>query len=295
VGVAAIYSALLYTDRRFAPSAFHQATLNVFTILGAATLWKVVGIYGFAIGYMAGAWVQLVMVYAAARRGLQHQHPVACEIDWRKIATKPLSILLYSGLLALNITATRAYATHVGPGTAAALDYCMRCIGVPLTFLVNPISNSLLPEIARLRSLLRVREAFRLIDRTLALAGLASIAACAIGIAVRQPIIALLFQRGSFTPDSTLLVSAVFLGFAPGLIGWSLLELTSRSLFAMDRSSLPLAAAGVPVLCNLALLLTIRSYRPEFLGLGASVGFLAGFALLIVMAHARRSRWLKEA
>ena len=48
---------------------------------------------------------------------------------------------------------TRAYATHAGPGMAAALDYCMRGVGVPMAILVNPISNSLLPEIARLRSM----------------------------------------------------------------------------------------------------------------------------------------------
>ena len=41
--------------------------------------------------------------------------------------------------------------------------------GVPLAILVNPTANSLLPEIARLRSHLRFREAFRLIDRTIAL------------------------------------------------------------------------------------------------------------------------------
>src|SRR5207253_3863323 len=92
-----------------------------------------------------------------------------CRIPWREIVSKPVSILFYSVFLSLNFTVTRAYATQVGPGTAAALDYCMRCIGVPLTFLVSPISNSLLPEIARLRSLLRVPEALRLIDRTLAL------------------------------------------------------------------------------------------------------------------------------
>ena len=35
------------------------------------------------------------------------------------------------------------------PGMAAALDYCMRGVGVPLAILVSPISNSLLPELAR--------------------------------------------------------------------------------------------------------------------------------------------------
>ena len=295
VGIGAIYSALLYTDRRFAPSAFNQATLNVFTILGALALWKAVGVYGFAIGYMVGAWVQLAMVYLAARSRFRHEEPTPeCEIPWREIAAKPASILLYSGLLSLNIMATRAYATHVGPGTAAALDYSMRCVGVPLAFLVSPMSNSLLPEIARLRSLFRIRDAFRLIDRTLLLAGLASVSACAIGVAVREPAIALLFERGSFTADSTRLVSAVFLGFAPSLIGWSLFELTARSLFALDRPSLPLAVSAVPVLCNLAFFAVMPNPQPSFIGLGASLGFLCAFAILLTLAHVKRKEWWKE-
>jgi putative peptidoglycan lipid II flippase len=292
VGVAAIHSALLYTDRRFAPSAFHQATLNVLTIVGAVSLWRAIGIYGFAIGYTAGAWTQLALVYWAARSDLPPEPPSVCKTHWREIAAKPASILAYSGFLALNIIATRAYATHIGPGTAAALDYCLRCIGVPLTFLISPMSNSLLPEIARLRSLFRFREAFRLIDRTLALAGLASVGACVVGIAIREPVIALLFQRGSFTADSTRLVSAVFLGFAPSLIGWTLLELTARSLFAMDRPWLPLAASTIPALFNLVYLLSMRDRRPEFLGLGASIGFLCAFALLFTLTHAKRVQWL---
>src|SRR5205809_1048878 len=162
----------------------------------------------------------------------------------------------------------------------------MQCVGVPLAFLFSPISISLLPEIARLRSLFRLPEAFRLIDRTLALAGLASVAACAIGVAIRQPVIALLFQRGSFTADSTRLVSAVFLGFAPSLIGGSLLELTGRSLFALDRPWLPLAASTIPVLCNLAILWTMPTPAPAFIGLGASAGLLTGFAVLFISARA---------
>ena len=69
-GIAAVHCALLYTDRRFAPTAFYQAALNVFTIAGALCLWKFLGVYAFAIGYTAGAWAQLAIVYFAARRDL---------------------------------------------------------------------------------------------------------------------------------------------------------------------------------------------------------------------------------
>jgi putative peptidoglycan lipid II flippase len=292
VGSTAVRSALLYTDRRFAPSAYHQATVNALTIVGAVTLWKALGVYGFAIGYVAGAWTQFALVYIAARPDLRRASPPAFPIHWREVLSKPAAILVYSGFVALNILATRAYATHVGPGTAAALDYSLRCIGVPLTFLVSPITNSLLPEIARLRSLFRLPEAFHLIDRAILLAGLASVGACAVGAAAREPLITILFQRGNFTADSTRLVSDVFLGLAPSLIGWSLLDITARSLFALDRSWLPAAAAAIPVLFNLAFLLGMRSLNPGLIGLGASLGLLLSFAALFTLVRAKRAHWL---
>jgi putative peptidoglycan lipid II flippase len=294
-GSAAINCALLYTGRRFAPFAFYQACINLFTIAGALSLWRAMGVYGFAIGYTVGAWVQFAVVYFSARSGMDTKDLPPCEVHWREILTRPMAISLYAVSLSLNIVFTRAWATHIGPGMAAALDYCMRGVGVPLAFLVSPISNSLLPEIARLRSQLRMREAFRLIDRTLGLAALAAVAACGIALALRQPAIAILFQRGNFTAESTVLVSTVFLGLAPCLIGWSLLELTGRALFALDRPALAVCASFIPVLVNVTLTLWLHSVKPQLIGLGASVGLMVGFLTLFAAAHGSRKGWMASA
>ena len=293
-GGGAVHCALLFTDRRFLPTAFYQAALNLFTIAGALCLWKWLGVYAFAAGYTAGAWAQLGIVWFAARYRLKTGGAPRCAISWREILTRPGFFVVYAAGLGLNITFTRAYATHAGPGMAAALDYCMRGVGVPLAMLVNPISNSLLPEIARLRSL-HLREAFRLIDRTLALATLAVAAICGFAIAFREPAIALFFQRGSFTSESTGLVSAVFLSLGPSLIGWSLLEITSRALFALDRPWLPVMAAVIPVVFNVTVTFLLHSNDPQLIGVGASMGLLLGFAVLFVMAHVRRPGWLEQA
>jgi putative peptidoglycan lipid II flippase len=293
-GAGALHCALLYTDRRFLPTAFYQAALNVFTIVGALSLWKYLGVYAFAIGYSVGAWAQLAIVYFAARSGLKTTGLPPCQVRWREILAKPAFFVVYAAGLGLNITFTRAYATRGGPGMAAALDYCMRGVSVPLSLLVNPISNSLLPEIARLRSLQRLREALRLIDRTIAITALATVGGCAFALLFRHPAIALFFQRGSFTAQSTAMVAAVFLGLGPSLIGWGLIEITSRSLFALDRPWPAMVAATVPVLLNVAITLQLRSFRPEFIGLGSSAGLLAGFAVLFVIVHLKRPRWLEQ-
>jgi putative peptidoglycan lipid II flippase len=293
-GAAAIHCALLYIDRRFAPTAFAQAVLNLFTIVGALSLWKVAGVYGFAFGYTAGAWMQYGIVQFAARPRLPVGQLPECRLPWRELLAKPAFFVVYASGLALNITLTRAYATNAGPGVAAALDYSMRGVGVLLAILVSPMSYSLLPEIARLRSLGRLRQAFRLIDRSVAVAALLAVGGCTVAIVFREPAIALFFQRGSFSAESTKLVSAVFLGLGPAVIGWSLLEILSRSLVALDRPWPPLVAALILLAVNAGFGLFGPAYEPRLLGLGASAGLLAGFAVLLATARASRARWIER-
>ncbi len=299
-GCSAIYSALLFTQRRFGPPAFYQAALNIFTIAGALGLWKILGIYGFAVGYACGGCVQFLCVYLSARPRSRLYPEIPSPAPWRELLSKPGSFLVYAGLIALNVIVTRAYATQAGPGMAAAFDYSIRCVNVVIAYLIVPTSNTLLPEIGRIRRERRASDAFRLIDRTISLAALAAVISCAAGVWLRQPAIALLFQRGSFTAESTRLVSGAFLGFAPSLIGWSLLELNARALFALDRPWLPVCAASIPVVFNVIFSTAMRAAdpvrfsQPQFIGLGASLGLLLAFLVLFVFAHVRRKYWASQ-
>lgn len=291
-GTGAVHCAVLYTERRFAPTAFYQAALNAFTIISALALWKTLGVYAFALGYTLGAWAQLGIVWFASRSSVRGEAAEEAPLAWREILSKPSFFVVYAAGLGLNITFTRAYATHIGPGMAAALDYCMRGVGVPLALLVNPISNSLLPEIARLRSHGHPRRALRLIDRTIGLTAVIAVAGCAFALIFREPAIRLVYQRGQFTAHETLIASAVFLGLGPSVVGWSLIEIASRSLFAMDRPWPPVISVAVPVLFNVLFTLEMHSTAPRMLGVGASVGLALGFVALFTLLHAGRKRWV---
>ncbi|HWC97718.1 MAG TPA: lipid II flippase MurJ, partial [Candidatus Sulfopaludibacter sp.] len=94
-GSAAIYCALLYTDRRFAPTAFYQAALNVFTVIGALALFRVLGVYAFALGYTAGAWAQLGIVRYATRDTLKATDLPECHLRWSENLSKPAFFMVY--------------------------------------------------------------------------------------------------------------------------------------------------------------------------------------------------------
>ena len=294
-GGAATYSALLYTERRFLVPALYQACLNGVTIVASLSLWEVLGMDGFAIGYTSGAALQLILTWWATRE-LRGAPRAAMTIPLRDILVKPGMFVLYGGLIAANIVVTRAFATHGASGTAAAFDYCMRCANVVIAYLVYPVAGTLVPEIARLRGTSDTQKAYRLIDKSVGMMALASTVACAAGVLLRTPVIALLFERGNFTPESTQLVSGVFLGFAPSLMGWALMDVIARCFFALDRPKLPLLAAFIPVTVNLIVTTLLRAEGrladPAMLGVGPSIGLVSGFVVLFSMIHLRRKAML---
>jgi putative peptidoglycan lipid II flippase len=297
-GSSGIFAALLYTERRFMAPATYQLCVNGSTIVFALLCWRAIGEYGFAVGYTAGAAIQLGVTWFASR-DLRSFKPEPISLPSSEILSKPGMYLLYAGLMAANIVLARAFATHAGSGMAAALDYSMRCVNVVIAYLVYPVANSLMPEIARLRAIDDTPHAYRLMTRSVGLMAIASVISCGAGLLLRTPAIAILFQRGSFTAESTVLVSSVFAGLAPILIGWTLMDLISRCCFALDRPRLPLIAAFVPVSVN-GLFLAILRWRgqlgdPFLLGLGASVGLLAGFVVIFAMTRMIQPRVVGQA
>jgi putative peptidoglycan lipid II flippase len=282
-GCSSIFSALLYTERRFLAPALYQTCVNGAMILCALSLWNSLGVKGFALGYTCGSAIHMLLTWYASRdlRGAAAAANAEAPVRLVEILRRPGMFVLYAGLISANILVTRAYATHAGPGMAAAFDYCLRCVSVVIAYLVYPVANTLLPEIAHLRSTGETLKAYRLMNKSIGLMAAASVVACAIGLAVRTPVIAMLFQRGSFTAQSTLLVSGVFLGFAPCIIGWTLMDLVARCFFALDRPKLPMTAAFIPVTINLAVLFLLgKRTDPTLLGLGSSIGLAAGFLVL---------------
>jgi hypothetical protein len=52
-------------------------------------------------------------------------------------------------------------------------------------------------------------------------------------------------------------------------------------------------AAAIPVLLNVAVTFSLGSQSPQLIGVGATVGLMAGFIALIAMAHIGRRQWMK--
>ena len=157
---------------------------------------------------------------------------------------------------------------------------------MPLALLVIPLSSSLLTEIAPFRLRGDRRAALGAMGRAALLTALGAAVIVMLMMAVAPWVVAVLFERGRFGAASTSTVAAMLAGFFPVLIAWSVLDIISRSLFALGRPRAPLAAAAVALLINLAVSTLAPRQSVHWIGVGAIAGFVAAAGLILI--HLRR-------
>ncbi len=282
ISASFVCSSFLFSRRKFLIPSLQHATVNLATILGALALYKYWGVYAFAVGYLAGVWLQLAVNYLCARPLMRRQTGDGGRLSVRRIVAAPGPILAQALAIEANIAVTRAYASTFGLGMTAAFEFGFKLLRVPAALLVVPLSQSLLPELAGHPDTgSHSREPLRMTVRaTWLLAALTAAALIAIVI-VRQPLVAFLFERGKFGESSTSAVALILLTYAPAMFGRVIADFLARLLFAMDKMRMPVVSAVVAAVINLVICVLLPSTWPELIGLGATLGFFLGAFLLV--------------
>jgi putative peptidoglycan lipid II flippase len=112
-------------------------------------------------------------------------------------------------------------------------------------------------------------------------------------ILLREPLVALLFQRGAFGAEDTQLVAWALLWYAAGLVGHSVVEIASRAFYALHDTRTPVivgvGAMGLNVVLSLTLpaLFIARGWQPHG-GLALSNSFATFLEMLVLLYIMRR-------
>jgi putative peptidoglycan lipid II flippase len=103
-------------------------------------------------------------------------------------------------------------------------------------------------------------------------------------VALREPIIGLLYEHGRFTADDTFRTAEVLLAYALGLYSYASVKVLAPAFYALRAPRAPLYASLLAVMVNIAA--NVGLYRvlgAPGLALGTSLGALANFGLLLVL------------
>ena len=258
MSLVAMLAGILNSLRRYFLAALAPVLLNVVLVTGLLAA-GYLDLAAPAIGQVLGWSVTLsglmqlgLLVWALRREGFgigfvrPGLTPAVKRLLWLAL---PAAVT--GGITQINLLVGQIIAS-AQDGAIAIMNYADRLNQLPLGVIGIAIGVVLLPELSRALKAGDAREAQHLQNRSLEF-GMAITVPAAFGLALLpEPIIALVFERGAFTRETTLVTASVLAAFAAGLPAFVLMKIFTPVFYAREDMRTPLWASTVSVVVNIA-------------------------------------------
>ena len=302
MSLVALASGVLNTWRRFAVPAFTPVLLNLSVIAAALVgvpLLRERGIepiYALALGVMAGGVLQLALQWPALRGvGMLPRvgvTPAALRRAWahpgvRRILGKMAPALLGVSVAQISLMVNSQIASWLGEGAVSSLVFADRLMELPTALLGVALGVVLTPQLASAQASGDSATVSALLDWGLRLALLLALP-CAVALVVfAQPMVAVLFHRGAFTPHAVQMTSLAVMGYGVGLLGIVGVKVLAPAYYAKQDMVTPMRVAII----SLILTQVLNALTVPWLGISAlalSIGLAASANALLLLRGLRQ-------
>jgi putative peptidoglycan lipid II flippase len=292
VAVAAAFMGMLNALRRFFIPASSPTMYNVAFIICAVVFVPVftrIGIepvMALSVGMLVGGVVQILVQWPALRReGYRHQWI----LDLRDQRLREVLYLMGPGSLGvaaaqINLLVNTQLATGED-GAASALGYAFRLMYMPIGIFSVSIATAAIPELARHAAKAEIGEMRSTLSWGLRLMLMLSIPATVGLMVLSTPIVAMIYQGGNFTAESTLSVAGALMFYAPGIVGYSVVKIVSPTFYSLHDARTPVIVSVVTIAANLVLniwLNSVMGFRGLALGTAIAANINAGLLLYLL-------------
>lgn len=290
VAVAVAMMGMLNSLHRFFVPAMSPAMFNVATILCAVALTPVMvrlglaPITSIAIGTLLGGLGQIAIQWPLLRReGFRYQPIVAfTDPDLREVMRLMVPGTLGLAAVQINVLVNTYLATGQEQGAVSWLNYAFRLMYLPIGLFGVSIATAALPDISRQAAAEDVAAIRRTVSAGLRLMLMLNVPATVGLMALAQPIVALLLERGAFAAADTAQTAAALMFYAPGLLGYSAVKIASPTFYSLRDSRTPVVVSLVSVAVNLSINLAIvRVLGFRGLALGTALAAMVNAGALL--------------
>ncbi|WIY53088.1 murein biosynthesis integral membrane protein MurJ [Devosia sp. YIM 151766] len=287
MSLMAAYGAILNTLGRFFAAAFAPVLLNLVNIamlVPLATFWvqdPASATIWVAIASMGGGIAQLVLVWLAIERS--GFRPVLrlpqFDAEVRRFWVLALPAILAGGITQINIFIGTIIASGAD-NAISVLSYADRLYQLPLGIIGIAIGTVLLPELSRHLKGGRESAARASQDQALFVAMLLTMPAAFALMALAEPIVRVLFERGAFDAMATMQTAETLVAFSAGLPAYVLIRILQPGFFAREDTLTPTVFAGASVGANIAISLWLF---PSLLHVGIAIATAAAAWLNVLL------------
>ena len=294
LALAVYATGFLQAHQHFTVPALAPLLFNLVIIGGTLWLGPRIGITGLAIAWVGGTAAQFAMQWPAMRRAgfryrplLNLRHPAV-----GKFVRLAVPAMLGLAVLEVNAYVSRFFASFLPPGpgvnAVAVLDYAYEVMQAPVGIIAVSIATAVFPTLAR-QAAARDQEGLRATTAFgLRMVLVLILPVLALVLALADPLVRLLFQRGEFTSGATAAVAAALRGYTLGLGAVAAYYIITRAFYALQDMATPVKVGGGMILFNAVLaFLLMRPLGATGIALATSIVNVTNAALLLWLLRRR--------
>lgn len=254
VGGAAWAMGLLHTFRNFAVPAYGPVLLNGCIIAAALGLSTVCNppVYALVVGVLVGGFAQFAVQWPAlAELGLRPRmmakvrHPAVPRVGGL------VGAAVFGGAVyQINILVATVFASLLPEGSVSWLWYADRVFEFPLGIVAVALGTAALPSLSGLAGQGRMDEVAKGVAHALRMTWALCIPAAVALWFLAPQIVAVLFERGEFTPQDTEMTVWALRAYIPGIFGVAAVRVLATAFYALEKPKVAVFAAAVALVVN---------------------------------------------
>ncbi len=295
MGTAALGLAALNTYKRFFVTAFAPALLNVAFIACALLLPTWLGARGhertlaLAVGVLLGGTLQVVAQWPSLRKigflsrpRIDLKHPGV-----RDAMRRMVPVLFGIGVYYIDVLLARRFLSELGVGAQSYFAWALRLCDFPQGIFVMALQAATLPSLSALVAGGQQDEVSKTFAYGMRLALFVGIASTALFVALAEPLVIAIFQRGAFDAKSSSETARALVAQGAGIWMVAAVRQCVAVYYSMGDTRTPVIVSALDLCMFITLALTLRGPMGH-VGISLAVTGAALVQLTLLMFWLRR-------
>ncbi len=282
LGLSGVVVGILNSYDRFGAFAiaplFWNLTIIVVLVLLVPAFHGEDRIYAYAIAILVGTLIQLLIPVFDLRNT---PFRFTWSFEWRNPGVRRVLLLMLPvtislGLINFNMLINSFFGSLVSDQAPAAIDKAFRIYQLPQGIFSVAIATVLFPTLARFANRGEIDNLRATMANGMRQILFVLLPAAAAVLALSEPMIRLIYQRGAFDPAQTTVVATALFWFAFSLPTNGVYLLQTRTFFSLQRPWLATGLAGLDLVVSaLAALLLYKPFGVGGIVAGTGIGTTA--------------------
>lgn len=257
-----IFNGVLQSENNFAVPALVALPFNILIIAYLMFYGKKFGVEGLTVITLIATAIQIIPQLSSIKKiGFRFK----LKVDFGDPMLKKMGIMLVpviigTGVQQINSFIERGVATHFQTGSLSALSYAYRVFALIVDIFVVAIATVVYPKMAQQTALDKIEDMKETLSKSIKALVVFILPMSLIVIVQSRPIVYILFERGEFRRESTIVTANILLFYSIGLLAFGLRDFICKAYYTLKDTKTPMINSAIALGLNIVLIYFYKSF-----------------------------------